>query len=497
VQIVIIGAGFGGLSAAALLARDGFDVTVIEKTEQPGGRASVYSEQGYNFDMGPSWYLMPDVYEKFFADFDKKPEDFFTLKKLNPLYRIFYYDKKVFDISADIEENYKLFDSFEEDGGEKLKEYLKSSQDLYDFSVNEMLFKDYRSVLDLLSGKLLLKSTKLRLWENLQHYVNNKFKSDEARKILEYAIGFLGGSPSNTPSFYHLVSHADLTLGVFYPQGGMREIVKAVKELAESYGAKFIFNESVKLLEVHDHIIKRVITSNGVYEPDLVVSNADYHHTEIDLLTPENRTYDVDYWEKKVLSPSAMVIYLGINRKVNGLAHHNLFLEKDWEDGFNSVFNPEMAAWPKHPSYYVNIPSLTDNNAAPDGCETIYILAPLAPGLEDTTELREAFYNLIMDDLESKLGDKIRRDVVVKKIFALTDFEERYNAFKGTAFGLAHTLKQTALFRPTHKSNKVKNLYYTGQYTHPGIGVPMTMVSSQIISKEIKEKYGESILKSD
>ena len=490
-QILIIGAGFGGLSAAALLARDGFDVTVIEKTEQPGGRASVYAEKGYNFDMGPSWYLMPDVYEKFFSDFDKKPEDFFILKNLNPLYRIFYYDMKVFDISADIEENYKLFDSFEENGGKKLKEYLKSSQELYDFSVNEMLYKDYRSVLDLLSGKLLLKSTKLRLWENLQHYVNNQFKSDEARKILEYAIGFLGGSPANTPSFYHLVSHADLTLGVFYPQGGMREIVKAVKELAESYGAKFIFNEPVKFLEVHDHIIKRVITSKGVYEPDLVVSNADYHHTEIDLLTPENRTYDVNYWDKKVLSPSAMVIYLGIKRKVDGLAHHNLFLEKDWEDGFNAVFNPKMVAWPKNPSYYVNIPSLTDKYAAPDGCETIYILAPLAPGLEDTPELREAFYNLIMDDLELKLGDKIRQDVVVKKIFALTDFEVRYNAFKGTAFGLAHTLDQTALFRPAHKSKKIRNLYYTGQYTHPGIGVPMTMVSSQIISKEIKEKYGE------
>jgi phytoene desaturase len=205
----------------------------------------------------------------------------------------------------------------------------------------------------------------------------------------------------------------------------------------------------------------------------------------------------MNYWNKKVLSPSAMVIYLGIKRKVDGLAHHNLFLEKDWEDGFNAVFNPEMAAWPENPSYYVNIPSLTDKYAAPDGCETIYILAPLAPGLEDTAELREAFYNLIMDDLESKLGDKIRRDVVVKEIFALTDFKERYNAFKGTAFGLAHTLNQTALFRPAHKSKKVKNLYYTGQYTHPGIGVPMTMVSSQIISKEIKEKYGENILKSD
>ncbi|MDD1764276.1 MAG: phytoene desaturase family protein [Methanobacteriaceae archaeon] len=491
-KVVIVGAGFGGMSAAALLARDGFDVTVIEKNEQPGGRGSVYQEAGYTFDMGPSWYLMPDVYEKFFADFGKKPEDFFTLEKLDPLYRIFFYDKAVYDISPELEENYQLFESFEEGGGDKLKSYLASSRELYEFSVNEMLYKDYRSVLDLLSGKLLLKAPKLRLWENLQHYVNKQFKSDQARKILEYAIGFLGGSPQNTPSFYHLVSHADLTLGVWYPQGGMREIVKAVRDLAESYGAEFIYNEPVELLEVHENRVKRVITDKAVYEPDLVVVNADYHHGEVDLLTPEHRTYDETYWEKKILSPSAMVAYLGVNRRVEGLAHHNLFLERDWDDGFNAVFNPLQTSWPENPSYYVNVPSLTDESAAPPGCDTLYILAPLASGLEDTPQLREDFYNRIMDDLEGKLEDKIREDAVVKKFFALNDFQDRYNAYKGTAFGLTHTLDQTALFRPAHRSKKVENLYYTGQYTHPGIGVPMTMVSSQMVAREIQEKYGRN-----
>ncbi len=489
-KVIIVGAGFGGMSAAALLARDGFDVTVIEKNEQPGGRGSVYQEDGYTFDMGPSWYLMPDVYEQFFADFKKKPEDFFTLENLDPLYRIFYYDKEVYDISSDPEENYQLFESFEPGSGLKLQKYLESSRELYEFSVNEMLYKDYRSVLDLLSGKLLLKAPKLRLWENLDHYVNKQFESDQARKILEYAIGFLGGSPQNTPSFYHLVSHADLTLGVYYPRGGMREIVYAVRDLAESYGAKFIYNQRVELLEVHENRVKRVITDKAVYEPDLVVVNADYHHGEVDLLTPENRSYDENYWEKKILSPSAMVAYLGVNRRVEGLAHHNLFLERDWEDGFNAVFNPEIAVWPENPSYYVNVPSLTDDTAAPPGCDTLYILAPLAPGLEDTPQLREAFYQRIMDDLETKLNDNIRDDVVFKRLFALNDFQDRYNAYKGTAFGLTHTLDQTALFRPAHQSQKVKNLYYTGQYTHPGIGVPMTMVSSQMVAREIKEKYG-------
>jgi phytoene desaturase len=488
-EVIIIGSGFGGLSAAAILARDGYKVTVIEKNDQPGGRASVYQENGFFFDMGPSWYLMPDVYEKFFQDFNKKPEDFFKLEKLDPMYRIFFYEDKVFDISADIEKNYELFDTLEDRGGEKLKEYLQSSRELYEFSVNEMLTKDYRSILDLLNGKLLLKAPKLRLWENLQHFVDKRFESEEARKILEYAIGFLGGSPANTPSFYHLVSHADLTLGVWYPQGGMRKIVDAVYELAKSYGAEFVFNEPVELMEVHENKVKRVITDDMVYEADIIVMNADYHHGEMDLLSPENRSYDKDYWDKRVLSPSAMVIYLGVDRKVKSLAHHNLFLNKDWEEGFNAVFDPDSIAWPNNPSYYVNVPSLTDESAAPDGKDTLYILVPLASGLKDSPSDREKFYQVIMEDLEGKIGENIRKDVVVKKIFAMDDFKKCYNAFKGTAFGLTHTLTQTALFRPAHQSKKVENLYYTGQYTHPGIGVPMTMISSQIVAREIQEKY--------
>ncbi|MGC9516711.1 MAG: phytoene desaturase family protein [Methanomicrobiales archaeon] len=484
-DIIIVGAGFGGLSAGALLAKEGYDVTILEKNEQAGGRASVYQEKDFYFDMGPSWYLMPDVYTNFYAEFGKKPEDYFQLEKLDPSYRIFYYDENVVDLSPDIEKTYKTFDSFEENGGEKLRKYLESSQELYDFSIQEMLYRDYNSILDLLDGKLLLKGYKLRLWENLQHYVEKQFESDQARKILEYAIGFLGGSPDKTPSFYHLVSHADLTMGVYYPQGGMRKVVDSVYQLAKSFGVKFIFNEPVQRLIVKDNLVEGVITNKSKYKPKLVIMNADYQHSEIELLDEESRTYDQKYWESRTLSPSAMVIYLGVNQKVKKLAHHNLFLNKDWEEGFQKVFDPEKADWPQNPSYYVNVPSLTDKSAAPEGSDTLYILAPLANELEDTPVLREKFYNIIMDDLESKIDMNIRENLVVKKIFALNDFTSRYNAYKGTAFGLTHTLKQTALWRPAHRSKKVDNLYYTGQYTHPGIGVPMTMVSSQIVAREI------------
>ncbi|MGB9938068.1 MAG: phytoene desaturase family protein [Methanobacterium sp.] len=486
---IVVGAGFGGLSAAALLAKNGFNVTVIEKNEQPGGRASVYTNKEFYFDMGPSWYLMPDVYEKFYAQFNKKPEDFFKLERLDPSYRIFFGNKRQIDVASDLEKNYKLFDELEENGAQKLKEYLKSSEELYDFSIDEMLYKDYNSILDFLNGKLLLKGYKLNMWENLQHYVNTRFESDEARKILEYAIGFLGGSPANTPSFYHLMSHVDLTMGVFYPQGGMRAVVDSIYKLAESYGVKFIFNEPVERLEVQDHNVKRVLTKNGAYEADIVIVNADYAHSELELIGKENQTYDAKYWDKRVMAPSAMVAYLGVDYVVDKLAHHNLFLDDDWEHGFDTIFDPKKAAWPEKPSYYINVPSRTDLSASPEGTDTLFVLIPLAPELEDTAELREKFYNKIMDDLEAKLDENIRDHIIIKKIFALNDFKDRYNAYKGTALGLSHTLRQSALWRPAHKSKKVKNLYYSGHYTHPGIGVPMTLISSQIVADELSNKY--------
>lgn len=489
IKVIVVGSGFGGLSTAALMAKDGFDVTVIEKNEQPGGRASVYNEDGFYFDMGPSWYLMPDVFERFYAEFGKKPEEFFELVRLDPSYRIFFADEKVVDVAADLEKNFELFDSLEEGGAQKLKEYLKSSKEIYDFSIEEMLYKDYKSILDFLNGKLILKGYKLHMWENLEHYVNKNFQSDDARKILEYAIGFLGGSPANTPSFYHLMSHVDLEMGVWYPQGGMRKVVQSIYQLAESYGVDFHFNEPVRLLEVHDNQVKRVITNKAAYEVDLVVVNADYPHSELELLTEENRTYKKEYWEKKVLSPSAMVAYLGVDYTVDKLAHHNLFLDEDWGHEFDTIFDPKNAAWPENPSYYVNVPSRTDKSAAPPGSDTLFILIPLAPGLEDTEVLRENFYNKIMDDLEAKLGENIREHIVVKRIFALNDFKDRYNAYKGTALGLSQTLRQLALWRPAHKSKKVKNLYYSGHYTHPGIGVPMTLISSQIVAQEIEDRY--------
>jgi len=488
-KAIVIGSGFGGLSAAALLAKDGFSVSVFEKNEGPGGRASVYSEGGYHFDMGPSWYLMPDVYERFFAEFSRKPSDFFELKKLDPSYRIHFGTGKVADISPDLEKNLALFESLEPGGAENLKKYLESAKEKYELSVNEMLYRDYRSILDFFSGRMILEGRKLHVLENLDAFVSKYFKSDEAKKIVEYSIGFLGGSPKNTPSFYHIMSHIDLTLGVFYPVGGMRRVVAGIRELAESYGAEFRFNEPVTKINIENGVAKSVTTSKGTYPADLVLVNADYPHTELELIDPVYRTYDQAYWESRVLAPSAIVMYLGVDRVVGQIAHHTLFLDKNWEQNFDAIFDPKKAGWPKSPSYYVNVPSRTDPTAAPPGCDTLFILVALAPGIKDSPDIREQFYEKIMDHLEATTGENIRDHIQVKRIFALNDFRERYNAYKGTALGLSHTLFQTALWRPAHQSRNVKNLYYSGHYTHPGIGVPMTLISSTIVVKEISNKY--------
>jgi len=331
---------------------------------------------------------------------------------------------------------------------------------------------------------------RLNILESLEHFVNRRFKSDEARKILQYSMGFLGSAPQNTPSMYHIMSHIDMTLGVFYPEGGIRRVAQSIYELALEHGARFHFNEEVKRIEVIDGVATSIITDRNIYEADAVLVNADYPHSELELLDEPHRTYDEAYWESRVMAPSAFVAYLGVDRVIDALEHHNLFLERDWADKFQEVFDPRRARWPERPSYYVNVPSRTDTTAAPQGSDTLFILVPLAPGMEDNEELREGLYRRVMDDLERKVGENIRDHVVVKRIFAINDFRDRYNAYRGTALGLSHTLRQTALWRPSHKSKKVKNLYYTGHYTHPGIGVPMTLISSQIVCNEMMDDMG-------
>ncbi|TFG06942.1 phytoene desaturase [Candidatus Thorarchaeota archaeon] len=487
-KVIVVGAGIGGLSLAALLGKRGHDVTVIEKNEQPGGRARVWEKDGFVFDMGPSWYLMPEIFDHYFEHFGKKTEDFYELIRLNPSYRIFFPDSTL-DISADLEENMELFNQLEENGAEKLRKYLDQAQEKYEYLLDGLMYEDLSGILSMLNPKLMAAGWKLSILSNIDKLTKKYFDSERARKILQYSIVFLGGNPKNTPALYSMISHIDFNLGVWYPYGGLGKIVDATFGLAKQYGVDLRFGEEVEDIVIEDKVAKRVITDKGEYEGDIVVSNADYPHSEIDLVDEDYETYSQDYWESKIIAPSAFVLYLGLDKKVDALTHHNVILDHDWVKHFEQIF--KEPSWPDEPAYYLCCPSKKDDTVAPEGKENIFVTIPISPGIEDTPEIREAYFDKIVAHMEKVLDTDIKNHVIVKRIFSLNDFADDYNAYKGTAVGLTHTFSQSAFFRPRHKSKKVKNLYYSGQYTHPGIGVPMVLISAEIVADLIEEDYGE------
>jgi len=487
-QIFIIGAGIGGLATGALLANRGFRVTILEKNNFIGGRASTYKEKGFTFDKGPSWYMMPEVFEKYFSQFNKKTSDYYKLIRLKENYKVFFETKNTYTIKADMKENIKLFNKTEKNGGAKLTEYLKQSKYLYNTSMKNMVYLDYDNPAQLLNIPLILNMPRLKLFSSFHSLVSKYFKNKELQKILEFTTVFLGGSPYNTPAFYSLVSHADLNLGIYYPEGGINKIIQALQELCREQGVNIKLNQEVTELKIENSKISKIFTKSDIFDADIVISNADYQFTETKLLPPLSQTHSDKYWSKKILSPSAFIVYLGINKKLKNISHHNLYFNSSWETHFEKVFKQRQ--WPENPSYYVHAPSLTDSGVCPKGSETLMFLVPIAPGLNDTDEIRYEFSKKILDHFESLISEKFTKNIVVKKIYSHRDFKKEYNSYLGTAFGIAHTLLQTGPFRPKNKSGKIKNLFYVGQYTNPGIGLPPSLISSQITGNLIFKKYG-------
>ena len=483
-KAIIVGTGFGGLSAAALLARNGNDVLAIEKNEQPGGRASIWKKDGFTFDMGPSWYLMPDVFEKYFEEFGKKPQDYMDLVRLDPSYRVFFDKDDYVDISADIEKNLDLFEQLEPGAKQKMKEYLELSKYEYDIAMRDFIYKDYKHLTDFFKPKIIVEGTKLHMFQKLDSFAKRFFKSEKIRKILEYTIVFLGGSPYDSPALYSLMSHVDFNMGVWFPKGGIGKLVEAMHKIAEEQGANFIFNEPVEKILTENGKAIGVKTTKSEYKADIIVVNADYAWAELNLMQKKDRSYSEKYWEKRKIAPCAYLIYLGLDKQLKRFIHHNLYFHPNWEKHFDDIFkNPK---WPDDFSYYVSCISKTDKTSAIKNGENVFVLIPVAPGLEDNEKIRQKYFDETIKHMEYLAGENIKDHIVVKRIFVHNDFSSRYNAYKGTALGLAHTLKQTAVFRPKHVSKKVKNLYYTGHYNHPGIGVPMVIISSQILANMIK-----------
>lgn len=485
-HIVVIGAGFAGLAAATALADRGYRVTVLEKNDQPGGRARVFREGGFTFDMGPSWYWMPDVFENYFARFGKKPSDYYHLVRLDPSYAVVFGPDETIALPAGIEPLAALFEQMEPGVTPHFHQFLEQAEYKYKVGVGEFVWKPSRRVSEFLSLKLLADVARLDVLQSFHGHVRKFFQNEKILKLMEFPILFLGAVPENTPAMYSLMNYAEITMGTWYPLGGMHEIVKGMVALAEEKGVAFRFGETVEHIEVRDGAARRVRTAKGSYEADAVVAGADYHHVDDALLEPAYRNYSESYWASRTLAPSSLLFYLGVNRRVNKLLHHNLFFDEDFRQHAHQIYTEP--AWPARPLFYVSAPSKTDPSVAPVGQENLFLLIPVAPNLDEPTDIREKYYNLVMDRLERYVGHPIRPHVTVKRSYAHREFIEDYHAYKGNAYGLANTLRQTALLKPSLKNRRVRNLYYTGQLTVPGPGVPPSLISGLVVAGEVEKE---------
>jgi phytoene desaturase len=485
-KLVVIGSGIGGLGTACLFAKKGYDVTVLEKNQNFGGRANIFEENGFRFDMGPSWYLAPDIFEHFFKLAGENVPDHLDLVKLQPSYRIFFReDPENLDIHSKIERDAATFEAIEEGAGEKLKAYLKQSEYQYEIATQHFMFKNYDTIFDFFNKRVMTEGQKLSVFSKMHTFVSKFFKSDKLRQVMEYTMVFLGTSPYEAPALYNLMSHMDFNQGVFYPKGGFYELIKALCAIAEKNGATLRSNCEVAEIKVVGGTTKGVKLKSGEEIPaDIVVSNADMHFTETKMLDKKYQTHKERYWNKRVLAPSAFIMYLGVNEKLPSLVHHNLLFSKDWRKNFDDIYkNPQL---PAEPSLYVCAPSVTDASVAPDEKENLFVLVPIASGLEISEDEKEKYADHVLGLMEKEMKLKgLREKIEFQRIYTVNDFAADYHSFKGSALGLAHILRQTAIFRPKNYSKKVRGLFYVGAGVNPGIGTQICLISAELVYKRI------------
>jgi phytoene desaturase len=486
-KTAVIGSGFSGLAAACFLAKEGHEVTVLEKNSSPGGRARKFDAEGYMFDMGPSWYWMPDVFENFFKAFGKKPSDYYTLTRLDPSYRVFFSREDVWDVPAGVPALCEFFERVEPGSSVQLLKFLNEGQYKYETGMQQLVYNPGLSVTELFDTKLLSGMLKLHVFQSMSGYVRKYFKDKRLIQLLEFPVLFLGATPENTPALYSLMNYADMSLGTWYPQGGMYKIIEGMVTLAESQGVSFNFDSNVEQIVVAHGKAKALIVNGTRQEYDYIIAGADYHHVEQQLLSEEHRKYDEAYWNTRKLAPSSLIFYLGINKKIKNLQHHNLFFDADFSKHANQIY--ENPAWPENPLFYVCCPSKTDDTVAPAGHENLFILMPSAPGLKDSELIQKKFFDHILTRLEQLTGESIKSHIVYCRNYGPTDFVNDYNAFKGNAYGLANTLMQTANLKPSIINKKVKNLFYTGQLTVPGPGVPPSLISGQVVAQYVIRQH--------
>ncbi len=488
-KVIIIGSGFAGLSAASFMAKAGWDVTVLEKHNQPGGRARQLKAEGFTFDMGPSWYWMPDVFERFFMQFGKKLSNYYELYRLDPSYRIYWEDEPM-DIPADYEALQNLFNTIEPGSGEQLDKFLKEAAYKYEVGINKLVHKPGQSLTEFLDWDLITGVFKLDVFNSIKSHVAKYFSNPKLKQLLEFPVLFLGALPENTPALYSLMNYADIKGGTWFPKGGMYSIVAAMYNVALELGVIFKFNENVNEIIVENNIASSVKTETNMYTADVVIGGADYHFIETKLLAKQYQSYSEAYWNKRIMAPSCLLYYVGLNKKLSNVLHHALFFDTNFEVHGKEIYTTQE--WPSNPLFYVSVTSVTDNSVAPEGCENLFFLIPTATDLKgDSEKLRDQYFAMIVQRMEEKIGQSIMPHIIYKKSYAHSDFIEDYNAFKGNAYGLANTLMQTSILKPSCKSKKVNNLFYTGQLTVPGPGVPPSIISGEVVAKEVLKHFAK------
>ncbi|WP_310558799.1 phytoene desaturase family protein [Flavobacterium sp.] len=482
--ITIIGSGFSSLAASCYLAKDGFDVTILEKNLTVGGRARQLNKNGFTFDIGPTWYWMPDVFEKFFADFGKKPADYYHLDKLNPAYEVFFGDLDSIKIPDNIPDIFKVFENEEEGSSIHLESFLDNAQHNYDVAIKDLVYRPGISITELITPVTIKKAN--QFFSTIRTAVRKKIKNNRLQQIMEFPVLFLGAKPSNTPAFYSFMNYADFGLGTWHPKGGMYEVVKAMHLLAVELGVKVKTNQNVEKINVNEGVVKSVVSNGETIYSDVVLSGADYHHTET-LLDKKYRGYSENYWDSKIFAPSSLLFYVGFDKRIKNVSHHTLFFDTEFDVHAKDIYDDPK--WPEKPLFYASFPSITDESVAPEGKEAGIFLIPIAPGIEDSPEIRDKYFKNIIERFETLTQQKVMDSIIFKESFCVTDFIEDYNSYKGNAYGLANILTQTAFLRPKIISKKVKNLFFTGQLTVPGPGVPPSIISGKIVSDLIKKSF--------
>jgi len=481
-DIIVIGSGLAGMASAAYLAKEGHRVKVIEKNSTYGGRLQTYKEKGFTFDLGPSWYWMPDLFESFFSDFNRKASDYYTLTRLDPGYRVYFEDKEFFDVPESYEKLKKNLEKIESGSSDALDKFLADGKIKYEIAVKKFIYKPSLSPFEYIRLDLIKHLGRLAIFKPISKHIRQFFTDKRIIQMLEFPGLLLGAKPSKTPALYSLMNYADIKLGTWYPSGGIRSVATAVQSVAVEQGVEFVFDEPIKKIHKKDKSVFEVISKNRSYDADIVIANADYEHVETNLLDKKYRNYSETYWNKRTMSPSALLFYIGLNKKIN-IPHHCLFFDTNFNSHVRDIYDDPK--WPENPLFYVSCTSKTDVDVAPTGSEALFILIPVAPDLTDEPALRDLYLEQVLDRIEQKTGESIRSNVVLKRSYAHKEFISDFNSFKGNAYGLANTLFQTAFLKPKIKNSRLSNFYYTGQLTVPGPGMPPALVSGKIVAKQV------------